>query len=97
MRRTGDTTRTIDKAIQMLFKYGFIYIQTKSNEEKYFGSGGAIYKEEYYIKDSAADEDGNNFFSVQNNLKDRIIKRLQFEHQHLDLKITGEKILIKQK
>tara|TARA_R110000796_G_scaffold118353_5_gene232004 strand:+ start:10487 stop:10777 length:291 start_codon:yes stop_codon:yes gene_type:complete len=95
MKRTGGATRTIDKAVQLLFKYGFIYIQTKSNEEKYFGSRGEIYKEEYYIKDPQADERENNFNTIQENLKNRILKRLHIEHQHLDLKVTKKKILIK--
>tara|TARA_R110000772_G_scaffold125124_3_gene231806 strand:- start:306 stop:593 length:288 start_codon:yes stop_codon:yes gene_type:complete len=94
MRRTGETTRTVDKAVQLLFKHGFIYIQTKSNEEKYFGKHG-VYREEYYIVDPHANEKENNFNSLQENLKNRILKRLHIEHQHLDLKVTKEKILIK--
>ena len=73
MRMSGKTTRTIDKAIQCLFKHGVIHVPRKVNFESTRGR-----KKECVI----VDPDHELGSGIQRHLFDSILKRISFEHNH---------------
>ena len=80
MRRSGKTTRAVDNAIQVLFKYGAIYIPTKTQIKNNDFDGipySQIVKDEDWYEGKAQDEFAR-----------RIYNRLQIEHRHLEIKFS---------
>lgn len=88
-RAIGATTRTVDHAIQMLFKHKFIQIPKKT----YFDSKG-IRNPENYIVDPSSYDNYKTSTKIQNMLKKRILRRLNMEHPGLNLGITETIIAI---
>lgn len=79
MRRTGRTTRVIDVAIQKLFENGCIVIPSRDN----LTEGRNLYvkgKSEKIIQDLVIDPDYNEGSSVQIVLFEKILRRLEVEH-----------------
>jgi hypothetical protein len=86
MRRTGDTTRTIDYAIQMLFKHSVIIIPMVFKNHIEF-------KGEYVIIDKGTFKK-ESFNLVQEYLKRGIINRINNEHPHIFLDVKENTISI---
>ena len=77
MRRSGKTTRKVDKAIQVLFTEGGIFIPSYTY----------LIKDNYddYVKIDLAliiDPDWLNNHNAQENLKFLILRRLKTEHSY---------------
>lgn len=82
MRRSGKTTKIIDAAIQQLFTEGEIWIPSKYKirsvdvyDVKHFE-----FNEEYKVK-AVIDEDWNKGYA-QEDLSERIIRRIDLEHKY---------------
>lgn len=74
MRRSGKTTRLIDKAIQTLFESGMIFIPTWYSMNQYKRGKRAI-KIPTFI-----DVDAHYANFAQENFSNRLLKRLEYEH-----------------
>lgn len=89
-RMIGKTTRTIDYAIQVLFKEGMIFVPSRTE-----------YNNPHYHSDRnrnimIIDPDWQ-FDGVQRDLLNRIKKRLKFEHnldKYSNLRVNGTTIFI---
>lgn len=75
MRRTGETTKTIDKAIQVLFNTGAIKIPYTLNVEE-----NCTWELEQIIVDPATRMIDGSILNIQRHLLDKIIQRLYLEH-----------------
>lgn len=89
LRRSGKTTRTIDQAIQALFKYGIIYVPL--NTEKLHGilAIGDFGPEQIII-----DQDAHISNRVQEHLLNSIFRRLQIEHQD-QFRVTEVELIVR--
>lgn len=82
MRRTGTTTRTIDRAIQTLFTQNKIFIPKNDGQLMQYVNSWSFrhaievtITETVFLKPLVTD--------LQQDLYDRILKRLKLEHSHL--------------
>lgn len=88
MRRTGKTTRSVDKAIQKLFRYGEITVPSKGQIDS--GTLDVGIEEGTII----VDPDWMDGDRVQDHLRSRILRRLQEEHKP-DIEISNSRIILK--
>lgn len=85
MRGSGKTTRKIDEAIQILFKYGEIILPSKKEIEDGTYYRGYSNQEIFII-----DPDYHYGTRVQHDLMHRIVQRLAIEHPQLKFDIKNK-------
>lgn len=90
-RQDGNTTRTIDHAIQMLFNKGSIKIPTTLREEERRSWYG-----EQLIYDPACTFADVSISGIQKDLLYRVKRRLEIEHKYVKFEFNGSIIRIKQ-
>ena len=82
-RRTGKSTRIIDNAIQALFRYGSIIIPYKFQENLFL---------EFNLEQVIMDSNVTKY--QQENLQERILKRLKREHPFIGVSILNDVVKI---
>ena len=87
-RKTGKTTKTVDEAIQFLFKSGNICIPSYSKLTQVNPVSSSIIN-------AFIDPDAHINSSVQENLWGKILDRLRFEHAGTELEINKKIRVIK--
>lgn len=89
-RRDGNTTRTIDHAIQILFKVGAIKIPTTIREEE-----GCSWYEDQLIFDPACTCEDASIANIQKELSTKIKRRLELEHKNIKFDFYSNIIRLK--
>jgi len=88
MRRTGETTRNIDKAIQILFKEGFLFIPMTELDIRDFieATSWTYFCTVNIMQTPLLAPIGLEF---QKELYDKVRLRLELEHDHLFKQLNG--------
>lgn len=81
MRRSGKTTRLVDKAVQLLFEDGNVFIPQAGFLERRDNLGGYTKEQIEKMRWMVDDYEGKQSNKMQSRLRQILIKRLQSEHQ----------------